>query len=87
MIEYYIDGQPHYLIGGKSYTEKELQAMKDATAMKDEATGYRDRMAGYYDKWYRYNRNDNGAAYDRGAERAAKEMKCPNIMHIIECVH
>lgn len=27
----------------------------------DEARGYRDRKAGYYDKWFRYNRADEGS--------------------------
>ena len=37
------------------------------TAERDIEIGYRDRLAEYYDKWYRYNRKDEGKAYDKGA--------------------
>ena len=71
VITYYIGGEPHYLLpNGESITAKQYEALKAATAKKDEAAGYRDRKAGYYDKWYRYNRDDNGAAYDKGCVRA-----------------
>jgi hypothetical protein len=49
--------------------------------------GYRDRTAGYYDKWYRYNRTDDGAAYDAGVKAA---IDSGNLIiaecHIIDCV-
>jgi len=41
----------------------------------DETKGYLDRIAGFYDKWYRYNRNDDGAAYDAGCRRAISSGK------------
>ena len=41
--------------------------------MGDYARGYADRSAGYYDKWYRYNRQDDGAEYDRGCLDAIKQ--------------
>jgi hypothetical protein len=56
------------------------------TAMKtmnDETRGYRDRLAGFYDKWYRYNREDDGAAYDAGCVRAVNTGKCPETFTII----
>ena len=87
MITYFIDGKKHFLLNnGESVSEKTWNSWQEETAKKDEAAGYRDRMAGYYDKWYRYNRNDNGAAYDRGAVRATREPKCPEEFHIIECL-
>ena len=86
VITYYIDGEPHYLLpNGESITAKQYEALKAATAKKDEAAGYRDRKAGYYDKWYRYNRDDNGAAYDKGCVRAVNEGKCPDDFCLIEC--
>lgn len=86
MIAYYINGEPHYLLNnGKSVTAAEYEAIKAETAKKDEAAGYRDRKAGYYDKWYRYNRADNGAAYDKGCVRAVNEGKCADDFILIEC--
>ena len=38
--------------------------------VNDFILGYKDRMNGYYDKWYRYNRADDGAEYDRGCVQA-----------------
>ena len=32
----------------------------------DFQAGIADAKAGIYDKWYRYNRKDDGAWYDRG---------------------
>lgn len=42
---------------------------------EDEKRGYKDRLAGFYDKWYRYNRKDDGAAYDKGCVRAVNSGK------------
>jgi hypothetical protein len=50
----------------------------------DEKRGYKDRLAGFYDKWFRYNRNDEGAAYDRGCVKAVDTGKCPECFTIIE---
>lgn len=88
MIKYYIDGETRYLIGGNSYTESELQAMREETARKDEKMGYNDRRVGIYDKWYRYNRADEGAAYDRGQRKAVDSMRYGvTAVVIIECSH
>lgn len=53
---------------------------------RDEAQGYRDRIAGYYDKWYRYNRPDDGAAYDAGCVRAVDSRKCGEFFILINVV-
>lgn len=50
----------------------------------DEEIGYRERLLGYYDKWYRYNRQDDGAAYDRGVQLAVESGKCPDHFTLIE---
>lgn len=47
------------------------------THSTDAERGYKDRLAGYYDKWYRYNRPDNGAEYDKGVVRAINTDRCP----------
>ena len=51
--------------------------MKTVTVMTDAEKGYADRMNGVYDKWYRYNRIDDGAAYDSGCVLAVSSGKCP----------
>ena len=51
----------------------------------DESRGYKDRMAGYYDKWFCYNRQDDGAAYDKGCVRAVNTGKVPDHFTLIEC--
>jgi len=56
----------------------------EKTSKKDEQRGYKDRLAGFYDKWYRYNRDDDGAAYDRGCTRAVDSGKCPDHFTFIE---
>ena len=51
----------------------------------DESRGYNDRLAGFYDKWYRYNRNDDGSDYDKGCIRAVNSGKCKDYFTLIEC--
>jgi hypothetical protein len=53
-------------------------------AKTDEARGRSDRLAGFYDKWYRYNRADEGAAYDSGCVSAVNSGKCPDHFTMIE---
>ena len=48
-----------------------------------EQRGYKDRLAGFYDKWYRYNRQDDGAAYDAGCVKAVDSGKCPEQFTLI----
>lgn len=54
------------------------------TQRKDEAKGYKDRIAGYYDKWYRYNRSDDGAAYDAGCVKAVNSGRCGKDFTLID---
>jgi hypothetical protein len=54
------------------------------TQQTDEMKGKKDRLAGFYDKWYRYNRNDDGAAYDAGVVEAVNSGKCPEHFTLIE---
>lgn len=83
-IKFYRGSTPIYLYqDGKSYTGDELNAMYAATAYKDMINGYNDRMVGYYDKWYRYTRMDEGAAYDIGVKMATAEPKCKSELIII----
>jgi hypothetical protein len=57
------------------YTDgKEIKAM----LLSDYKCGKRDAAAGYYDKWYRYNRKDNGEEYDAGWQAARKENLVPD---------
>ena len=51
--------------------------------LTDEQRGYKDRLAGFYDKWYRYNRKDDGADYDKGCVRAVDSGKCPDNFTLI----
>lgn len=57
---------------------------KDIEKNSDEKRGYSDRKAGFYDKWFRYNRKDDGAAYDRGCVKAVDSGKCPDYFTLIE---
>jgi hypothetical protein len=50
----------------------------------DRVKGKRDRLAGYYDKWYRYNREDDGAEYDRGCVEAVNTGLCPDRFTLID---
>lgn len=47
--------------------------------------GMRDAKIGIYDKWYRYNRSDDGAEYDAGHRIAMQTWNCPP-QQIIECI-
>lgn len=51
--------------------------------VKDYEAGKQDHKAGYYDKWYRWNRKDDGEAYDLGFS----SVKSDNDIKIIECMH
>ena len=44
--------------------------------------GFKDASVGYYDKWYRYNRSDNGRRYDEGVQEAIKQGAV--VLHFIE---
>lgn len=83
MIKFYIGTEVHFMNDlGEDITEQIKEAQR-----RDEEYGYKDRINGYYDKWYRYNRVDGGAAYDKGVQRAVTSGKCKGDMTIIECMH
>jgi len=52
--------------------------------ISDKERGRKDRLAGYYDKWFRYNRADDGAEYDRGIVEAVNSGKYPEYFTLIE---
>lgn len=87
MIKFFIDREPRYIIGDKVYTQTEVDKMEHERQEKDRKAGYNDRMNGYYDKWYRYNRSDSGAAYDRGQQEASNNEKCAEDVEFIPCIH
>lgn len=49
---------------------------------RDIKKGMRDCKAGVYDKWYRYHREDDGAAYDMGWVRQNERTQCENVEFI-----
>lgn len=57
--------------------------MNNQTIANDFSAGKRDRAAGYYDKWYRWNRKDDGRAYDEGFNSISNDKD----INIIECMH
>lgn len=75
-VLFFIDRQPRYIFNDTVYTVEELDEIYEQIVTRDIEKGYADRMVGYYDKWYRYNRIDNGKAYDKGVELATKEDEC-----------
>lgn len=80
------NGEKLYHVGcHQLVTAGELREMLYDTTLKDIRKGFQDRNAGYYDKWYRYNRKDDGRAYDAGTRLALQEG-CTEDCTIIECV-
>lgn len=53
------------------------------TNVRDFENGQKDKKAGYYDKWYRWNRNDDGKAYNDGFNSVSTDVE----INIIECMH
>lgn len=51
------------------------------TNVNDFQSGKKDKKAGFYDKWYRYNRSDDGSAYDSGF----RSVDFTKPVQIIEC--
>lgn len=88
-IPFAIDRVPYYIdkVTDKILSLSELTDLTTSNYEKDEQRGYEDRMAGYYDKWYRYNRLDEGKAYDLGVQRALKESKCRDEIIVIPCMN
>jgi hypothetical protein len=70
-------------IGSQGITKGNTMNVKaNTTESRDIIAGMRDASGRYYDKWYRYNRNDNGLAYDTGFKSIA-HTGCV----VIECMH
>ena len=84
-IPFYKGWEPFFICqDGKVYSKAELDVEYLKTLEKDIKAGYHDRKVGYYDKWYRYNRYDEGRGYDAGVRMAVEEINCPVEFHIIE---
>ena len=47
--------------------------MTTSNFVSDVKAGYNDAKAGVYDKWFRYHRQDDGAAYAAGQMAAVKD--------------
>lgn len=52
---------------------------RKAVAQADFNIAKRDCKNGIYDKWYRYNRKDEGYAYDLGWMEQNKETQVENV--------
>lgn len=50
-------------------------ALREGSAMRDYEAGKRDCKSGIYDKWYRYNADNDGMAYDIGWTEQNKETQ------------
>lgn len=83
-IEYFKGKVVMYLYANQSMTKEEIDDAYFKTALKDIKAGFSERMVGYYDKWYRYSRTDEGAAYDAGTAFAVRQASCPIDYTIIE---
>ena len=83
-IAFNIGENPMYLYHNEFCPRAQLDSDYYETCIKDITAGYKERKAGYYDKWYRYARADEGAAYDAGVRLAAEESECSEEFHIIE---
>jgi hypothetical protein len=74
-IFYYVRALLSILLGGV------VMAALNQTNVNDFNFGKRDKSGGFYDKWYRYNRLDDGAAYDAGF----RSVEFTKEIVIIEC--
>lgn len=87
MIQFFVGKEARYITKtGEVITQEELDQMEQNRIEKDKKAGYNDRMSGYYDKWYRYNRSDNGKAYEEGQMAATYNPECEGSMTIIPCM-
>ena len=76
-----------YLFAGEKMTREDIDKAYMETASKDIRYGYEERAVGYYDKWYRYQRADEGRAYDLGQRLAANTAGCTSEFQIIELAY
>ena len=83
IVPYYVDK-----VTGNRLTVDEFERIVKSNYESDKQRGYKDRVSGYYDKWYRYNRLDDGAAYDEGQRMAIKDKgdELPEMI-IIPCTN
>lgn len=86
-VKYMMGGKPMFLYANEKMTKEDIDKAYMETAAKDIQYGYEQRAVGYYDKWYRYNRADEGRAYDMGCWVAANTANCKELFNIIECMH
>lgn len=72
---YYIGGKEMVMLNSsrQSMSMEEFDKMEQDRIKKDRMAGYTDRKVHYYDKWYRYNRWDEGRAYDEGCKQFLDE--------------
>ena len=85
--KYFVGFTQMFLYAGSTMTKEEIDAAYIETASKDIRNGYDERGVGYYDKWYRYNRADEGRAYDMGVRLAVDTAGCKDDFTIIPCMH
>lgn len=85
-IEFGVDRKRMYIWHNEVFSGEQMDKEYRWTAEHDITMGYKDRMVGYYDKWYRYNRADEGRAYDIGVKLAAENENCEQEMRIIPCM-
>ncbi len=86
-VKYMMGGKPMFLYANEKMTKEDIDKAYMETAAKDIKWGYEQRGVGYYDKWYRYNRADEGRAYDLGVRLAAETAGCRELFDIIECAY
>ena len=89
LIKFFIDKEVKYLdsVTNEVLSQEDVDRLEKERVGRDRKAGYRDRLLGYYDKWYRYNRSDNGAAYDEGQKEALLNPNCSGEMVIIPCIN
>ena len=88
-ITYFQGSTECLMIAGSWHdTLENLKKQYAETFKKDFKVGYEARKVGYYDKWYRYNRFDQGFAHDLGCKLACtKNDIATDEFHIIPCIH
>ena len=69
-------------IGAKDTCEAVKVVKEFWTDAEDYKAGRRDCKAGVYDKWYRYNRKQDGRAYDKGWCDQNKTTKCESVVFL-----
>lgn len=86
-VKYKRGNEVMYLYAGEKMSREDIDKAYKETASKDIRYGYEERAVGYYDKWYRYQRADDGRAYDMGQWLAANTAGCSGEFQIIELAY